>query len=92
MPGELEFNVVPRISGSIGNVLSYVSLGCAVRCGYNIPRNFGPPNLIKGIRTMDAKRTGGKFRPYPFAGAEGRYVAHNIFLDGKHPAQQPRCP
>jgi lipid A 3-O-deacylase len=38
LPGELKFDVVPRISGSIGNVLSYVNLGCAVRYGYNIPR------------------------------------------------------
>jgi len=75
--GELEFDVVSRINGSIGNVLSHVTLGGAVRYGYNIPRGFGPPNLIKGIRIMGAEQTGGKFSLYAFAGAEGRYVAHN---------------
>ena len=75
--GELEFDVVSRINGSIGNVLSHVTLGGAVRYGYNIPRDFGPSNLIKGMRTMDAERTGGKFSLYAFGDAEGRYVAHN---------------
>ncbi len=81
-PSVLNFDVVPHIGGSIGNVLTHVNVGGAVRYGYNIPKDFGPPNLIKGMRTLDAGRPDGGWSIYGFAGAEGRYVAHNIFLDG----------
>ncbi len=81
-PDNLEFDVVPHMGVSIGNVLSHVNVGGALRYGYNIPRDFGPPNLIKGMRTLDGRRLRGEWSLYAFAGAEGRYVAHNIFLDG----------
>lgn len=80
-PAGLKFDVVPHVGGSIGNVLSHVNVGGAVRYGYNIPEDFGPPNLIKGMRTLDAGPLDG-WSLYGFAGTEGRFVAHNIFLDG----------
>ncbi|MDA1101962.1 MAG: lipid A deacylase LpxR family protein [Proteobacteria bacterium] len=81
-PTNLQMDVVPHIGGSIGNVLTHLNLGGAARYGYNIPHNFGPPNLIKGMRTLDDGPLEDGWSLYAFAGAEGRYVAHNIFLDG----------
>ncbi|NQV59394.1 MAG: lipid A deacylase LpxR family protein, partial [Alphaproteobacteria bacterium] len=82
-PADLQMDAVPYVGGSIGNVLTHVNAGGAVRYGYNIPKDFGPPNLIKDMRTLDAgplKNDGWSL--YGFAGAEGRFVARNIFLDG----------
>ena len=81
-PADFEIDVVPYIGGSIGNVLTHVNAGGAVRYGLNIPTDFGPPNLIKGMRTLDAGPLESGWSLYAFAGAEGRFVAHNIFLDG----------
>ena len=81
-PANLEFDMVPHMGASIGNVLSHVNLGGAFRYGYHLPWDFGPPSLIKGMRTLDARRRREGWSWYGFAGAEGRYVAHNIFLDG----------
>jgi hypothetical protein len=79
---ELELDFVPRVGGSIGNVLTHVNVGGAVRLGYNIPHDFGPPGLIKGIQPLDSRKLPGVWSLYGFAGAEGRVVARNIFLDG----------
>ena len=81
-PANLEFDMVPHMGASIGNVLSHVNLGGAFRYGYHLPWDFGPPSLIKGMRTLDARRRREGWSWYGFAGAEGRYVAHNIFLVG----------
>src|SRR4051812_10325309 len=77
----LEF--IPNAGFSLGNVMTYAGAGAMVRFGYNIPDDFG-------VQTIDslANQTGDRFvRTHPFgwyiyAGAEGRAVLHNAFLDG----------
>ncbi|MDP6343462.1 MAG: lipid A deacylase LpxR family protein [Alphaproteobacteria bacterium] len=81
-PKSLEMDVVPHVGGSIGNVLSHVNVGGAVRYGHNVPEDFGPPSLMKGMRTLDSHQNDGGYSLYAFAGAEARLVAWNIFLDG----------
>lgn len=79
---DLEFDFIPHAGASIGNVLTHVNLGGELRFGFNIPDDFGRPSLIKGLGHMDINRDKGSWRIYAYAGAEGRYVAHSIFLDG----------
>lgn len=79
--GPFEFDFVPYAGVSLGNVLTHVNVGGSVRYGYNIPKDFGPPSLIKGLTSMDTIPEE-KWSLYVFAGAEGRFVARNIFLDG----------
>ena len=62
-------------------MLTHLGLGGAVRVGVNLPDDFGPPALIHGASTVDRLNEDG-IGAYVFATAEGRYVAHNIFLDG----------
>ncbi|MBT7505439.1 MAG: lipid A deacylase LpxR family protein [Rhodospirillales bacterium] len=79
-----EIDVIPRMGGSIGNVLTHANMGGAVRGGWNLPEDFGPANLIQGgAPFMDTNRDMLELASvYLFASAEGRVVAHNIFLDG----------
>ncbi len=77
----LQWDFVPHAGGSVGNVLTHLGLGGAVRVGVNLPDDFGPPALIHGASTVDRLNEDG-IGAYVFATAEGRYVAHNIFLDG----------
>ncbi len=79
-----EFDFIPRAGGSIGNILTHANAGAALRWGWNLPEDFGPANLIQGgAPFLDTNRdTLELVSAFLFASAEGRYVAHNIFLDG----------
>jgi lipid A 3-O-deacylase len=77
----LQWDFVPHAGGSVGNVLTHLGLGGAVRLGFNLPDDFGPPALIHGASSVDRLNEEG-IGAYFFVTAEGRYVAHNIFLDG----------
>jgi len=80
----LEADFIPRIGATLGNVRSQLGLGAAVRFGYNLPRDFGPPGLIHGSQPLSSldSRPLGSFSIYAFLTADGRFVGHNIFLDG----------
>jgi len=77
----LQWDFVPHAGASLGNVLTHAGLGGAVRLGLNLPDDFGPPALIHGGTPLDRLHEEG-WSAYLFATAEGRFVAHNIFLDG----------
>lgn len=79
--GDLEFDAIPHAGASLGNVVTQASVGGAIRIGKNLPDDFGPPSLIQGGTTFDRKPDE-PYSLYLFATTEGRYVAHNIFLDG----------
>jgi hypothetical protein len=67
-----EADFMPYCAASLGNVATHLGLGTLVRFGYGIPNEFAVP---------DAAAEPG-FGVYFFAGAEGRWVVRNIFLDG----------
>jgi len=77
----LQADFVPHLGGSFGNVLTHANAGGAVRFGLNLADDFGPPALIHGGSSLDKLLENG-WSTYLFATAEGRFVAHNIFLDG----------
>lgn len=72
----------PATGIMIGNAITFVGGGGFWRIGKRLPDDFGPPR----ITTMPAGSI--YFRPthdsgwYFQAGANVRYVAHNVFLDG----------
>lgn len=77
----LQADFVPHAGASLGNVLTHANAGGALRIGVNLPADFGPPALIRGGSSLDRLNEDG-WSAYAFATAEGRYVAHNIFIDG----------
>lgn len=82
------WNVLPYHSVSAGNVLTQAAAGFEARYGWNVPSTFGT-SLIRPGSSVDAPtpRTAESLKRehwgwYVFAGAEGRAIARNIFLDG----------
>lgn len=81
-PSGLGFDFTPHVGGSVGNLATYLNLGATVRFGKGLSRDYGPPRIRPSLPGS------GFFIPhdgvgwYLYAGADGRAIAHNIFLDG----------
>jgi lipid A 3-O-deacylase len=62
--------LIPHVGGSAGNLATFLNGGATVRVGYNIPNEFatGPSDPAWGF--------------YFLTGGDGRFVVHNLFLDG----------
>lgn len=82
------WDVLPYHSLTVGNVLTQAAAGGELRYGWNVPRDFGT-SLIRPGASIDAptdnpdlQQKNDGFGWYFFAGAEGRAVARNMFLDG----------
>jgi len=80
--GGLGVGLVPSVTGSLGNVLTYASAGLVLRLGNNLTADFGPPRNRPALSGSAFFEPGEGFGWYVFAGIEGRAVARNIFLDG----------
>ena len=63
---------IPAAYFSLGNVDTHFGLSALARGGFNVPNEFEAP----------AQRTPPRWGAYLFAGADGRVVGRNIFLDG----------
>jgi lipid A 3-O-deacylase len=62
--------LIPHIGGAAGNVATFLHAGGTVRAGYNIPDEFATVASDPG------------WGMYFMGGIDGRFVIHNIFLDG----------
>ena len=76
-------DLIPYVGGSVGNILVAGNVGATLRFGWDLPKDFGipindSPYSVNGGLTADAPA----FSAYGFGRVEGRYVAHNLFLDG----------
>ena len=74
------FDIVPHARAALGNVYIYGEVGTLFRAGYNLPSEYV-------ISPMESFNTQPSFNPpnwsfYAFAGADGRVVGRNLFLDG----------
>lgn len=78
----LDFDVMPSVGASLGNVLTQAEAGAMLRLGEDLPLDYGPPRISPGLPGSDFFIPTGDFGWYFFAGIEGRAVARNIFLDG----------
>ena len=63
---------IPAAHFSLGNVDTHLGLGVVARAGFNVPNEF----------ETTGQRTSPRWGAYWFAGADGRVVGRNIFLDG----------
>jgi lipid A 3-O-deacylase len=79
---KLEFDFIPRIGMSLGNVATFASVGGTVRIGKNLRDDFGPTRARPALPGSEAFIGDGSFGWYLFAGLDGQAVARNIFLDG----------
>lgn len=82
-------DLIPHAGLSVGNVQTHANLGGIVRFGINLPSDFGV-ELIRGgggasspIDDRDPRVAPDRsWSLFVFAGADGRAVARDIFLDG----------
>jgi len=81
--GLVQADLTPHIGGMAGNVFTNASAGAMVRVGDDLEGDFGPPRVRPALPgSTYFSRPDDGFRWYVFAGAEARFVARNIFLDG----------
>ena len=84
--GGFGLDLIPAAGAAIGNVLSYGEAGVTVRLGQNTAVDYGPGHIQPGrggADWFDDSAIGPhSFGWYLYAGARGRVVARNIFLDG----------
>lgn len=75
-------DVAPNAGVSVGNVLTQGKAGLTFRVGRNLDGNYGPPRIRPSLAGGGYYHGVDTAAWYLFAGAEGRAVARNIFLDG----------
>ncbi len=73
-------DIVPHARVALGNMYVYGELGTMMRAGFNLPSEYV-------VSPMESFSTHPSYDPaewsaYLFAGADGRVVGRNIFLDG----------
>ncbi len=85
----LDWEFLPHAGVALGNVYTYANLGGEFRVGLNLPDDFGTAVIGPAATTstpvergQTAERARFDLGLYVFARADGRAVAHNIFLDG----------
>ena len=82
-PRSLDF--IPHAGFSLGNIDTSLRVGGIIRVGINLPDDFGP-QTINSLTTAagghSVERRASPWGFYLFAGAEGRAVAYNEFLNG----------
>lgn len=80
--GPVDVEVLPQISGQAGNTEVYAQAGGMVRFGQGLDSDFGPSIIQPGLNGTDAYTPTQPLVWYIFGGAEGRVVAHDIFVQG----------
>lgn len=79
----LSVDVLPHLGLAAGNLNTFVNTGLTLRLGQGLDSDYGPPRIRPAIPgSLYYKKTDRRFNWYFFLGADGRYVVHNIFLDG----------
>jgi lipid A 3-O-deacylase len=80
--GGFGVDVTPHVGGALGNVYTYAAGGATLRFGQDLPSDYGPPRVRPALAGTGFFNPSAGFGWYLFAGAEGRAVARDIFLDG----------
>jgi len=94
---DLAWDFLPHFRATAGNVETLAALGFETRFGFKLPRDFGTSLIQPGggvsepVASDDTRPLANPpFGMHIFAGAEGRAVARNIFLDGNTFEDSPR--
>jgi len=80
--GGVQAEVIPAVNVSLGNVQTYVGAGGLLRLGQGLDADFGPPRIRPALAGSTWIQPRQELGWYLFAGADGRAVARDIFLDG----------
>lgn len=75
-------DVVPAVGFQIGTAMRYVDTGITLRVGSGIGSDYGPPLIEPAMAGTGYFQPSQAFFWYVFAGVSGRYVEHNLFLEG----------
>lgn len=79
---ELGFDAAPHANLSLGTVDTSAGLGFTIRFGQDLADDYGPPRVRPAVGAPGFFRSDDGFGWYLFAGAEGRAVGRNLFLEG----------
>ncbi len=78
-----QLDLIPNYGVTLGTLRTDAKLGATLRYGSDLrSEDFGPPRIRPAVGGSGFFEATGDFAWYLFAGAEGRAVARNIFLDG----------
>lgn len=90
--GVVQYDSISRVGWSLGNIMTFGSIGNTVRIGYNLPNDFGNGHISPSAAPLREKAMGQpgaqeqkpapRWGIYVFGDVEGRWVLRNIFLDG----------
>ena len=75
-------DIVPRVGVDLGSAMRDAGAGFTLRLGSGIFSDYGPPLIRPSASGSNYFKPNQSLYWYLFAGAHGRYVEHNIFLDG----------
>ncbi len=80
----LQVDLLPHVSASLGTPLTYVGAGGMVRFGQGLDHDYGPPRVRPSLPVSQYYDRIRGPSWYFFAGIDGRFIAHNLFLDGNN--------
>jgi hypothetical protein len=80
--GPVETDVLPAVTGSLGDIRDYLQLGAVLRIGQGLGSDFGAPRIEPGLNGTDAFTNVQPLSWYFFAGADGQAVGYDLALDG----------
>lgn len=87
----LEYDAIAHAGASLGNVATYLNGGAEFRIGWNLPEDFGTSALRSGGDNSAPGRGDERYQRgsrnenlglHAFISTDGRWVLHDIFLDG----------
>lgn len=84
-PADWGADVIPHLGVSLGTVDTSLRAGAIVRFGWHLPNDVNPQIIDSAGITQGGEPEGKhhhRWGAYAFAGAEGRVVGRNAFLDG----------
>jgi hypothetical protein len=77
-----QVDVLPSVTGALGDVRDYVQAGGVVRVGQGLNSDFGTARIAPGLNGSDAFTQTAPLVWYAFAGADGQAVGYDVTLDG----------
>ncbi len=80
--GAASIDWIPYLGGTLGNVYTYLAAGATLRLGKGLRSDFSHSRIRPGLPVWPWGTPADGFNWHVFAGAEGRLVGRNIFLDG----------
>ena len=79
--GGIEADLTPSAGATIGTLRDELRVGVTARVGQRIDGDYGPPRVRPSLASVE-HFSGGPFSWSIFAGAQGRAVGRDLFLDG----------